>query len=329
MRNWWKTLFVVVVAVTQLGLGPVAKQPRRIIILMDGITGRPQPQEQGLRDGLEELGYLKGDDIVFTRLQAVGYDQLRSRMISHMRRQDVDLVVALGTTEAAVAMGVSRTIPTVFLPVSDPVGSGFVKSFVKPQTNLTGLSFLTGPENIGKQLEVFRQVVPLLRRVTVLIDNGKGSRSNSRLPQGLAALASRLGIKLTERPISTIGDATQAVVNLHGPPHDHGIFVFCSSLFKNLRDVATAAIAQKIPLFGCNAFQVAEQDVLVSYAPDLYSLGYRGAWFVDRIFKGTPPQNFPVETPRKFELVINSKVAKQSGLEIPSEVLRLADRIFH
>ena len=329
MPKCWKALFALVVAVTQLGLSPVAKQPRQIVILVDGIEGRIQPQEQGLRDGLQELGYLKGNDIVFTRLKAVGYDQLRSIMISHMRRETIDLVVALGTTEAAVAMGVSRTIPTVFLPVADPVGSGFVKSFAEPQTNLTGLSFLTGPENIGKQLEVFREVVPSLRRVAVLIDNGKGSRSNSRLPRELATVASRLEIKLTERPVATIGEATQAVANLHGLPHVHGVFVFCSGLFKNLTDVAAAAITQRIPLFGCNAFQVAEQNVLLSYAPDLYSLGYRGAWFVDRILNGVQPQNLPVQTPRKFELVINSKVAKQSGLDIPSDVLRLADRIFN
>ena len=328
MTNCWKALFAVVVAVTQLGLGPVAKQPRRIVILMDGIGGRIQPQEQGLRDGLEELGYSEGSDIVFTRLTAVGYDRLRSMMISHMRRETIDLVIALGTTEAAVAMGVSRTIPTVFLPVADPVGSGFVKSFAKPQTNLTGLSFLTGPENIGKQLEVFRQVVPSLRRVTVLIDGREGSRSNSRLPQKFAAVASRLAIKLTKRSVATIGDATQAVANLHGPPDHHGVFVFCSGLFKNLKAVAAAAITQRMPLFGCNAFQVAEQDVLLSYAPDLYSLGYRGAWFVDRIFKGAQPHDLPVETPRKFELVINTKVAEQYGLKIPNDVLRLADRIF-
>jgi len=83
-----------------------------------------------------------------------------------------------------------------------------------------------------------------------------------------------------------------------------------------------------MPLFGCNGFQVAEQQVLMTYAPDLYSIGYRGAGFVDRIFKGAMPQNLPVETPTKFDLVINRKVAAEIGLKIPPKMLLLADRVF-
>jgi putative ABC transport system substrate-binding protein len=83
-----------------------------------------------------------------------------------------------------------------------------------------------------------------------------------------------------------------------------------------------------LPLFGCNAFQVAEQNVLLSYAPDLYSLGYRGAWFVDRIFKGTKPQDLPVEVPRKFELVVNNRIAGEIGVKIPAGMLMLTDRVF-
>jgi putative ABC transport system substrate-binding protein len=92
--------------------------------------------------------------------------------------------------------------------------------------------------------------------------------------------------------------------------------------------MAAAAMKHKLPLFGCNAFQVAEQNVLLSYAPDLYSLGYRGSWFVDRIFKGAKPGDLPVETPRRFELVINGKVASETGLKISPEMLMLADRVF-
>ena len=89
---------------------------------------------------------------------------------------------------------------------------------------------------------------------------------------------------------------------------------FVRDCLKTQRSLAAAATKQKLPLFGCNAFQVAEQNVLLSYAPDLYSLGYRGAWFVDRIFKGTKPQDLPVETPRKFELVVNNRVAGEIGV---------------
>jgi putative ABC transport system substrate-binding protein len=92
--------------------------------------------------------------------------------------------------------------------------------------------------------------------------------------------------------------------------------------------LAAVATKHRLPLFGCNAFQVAEQKVLLSYAPDLYSLGYRGAWFVDQILKGAKPQTLPVETPAKFDLAINLRTAAEIGLTIAPQVLMLADRVF-
>jgi ABC-type uncharacterized transport system substrate-binding protein len=86
-----------------------------------------------------------------------------------------------------------------------------------------------------------------------------------------------------------------------------GVFVYCSGLFKDVEGLAAAATKRKLPLFGCNAFQVAEQKVLLSYTPDLYSLGYRGDWFVERILKGAKTQDLTVETHRKFELVIKTR----------------------
>jgi putative ABC transport system substrate-binding protein len=328
MLTRWKAIFVVIVSASQLGLSPVAEQPHQIVLLIDGITDRIPPQEQGLRDGLEELGYVRGKNVIFTQLKGIGYDHLRSMMISHMQREKIDLIVALGTVETAVATNVTRAIPIVFLPVADPVASGFVKSLTKPQTNVTGLTFFTGPENTGKQLEVFKRVAPFLRQVTVLIDKGKESRSNGRLPQGFSTVASRLGIELKKEPVSSPIDVRQGVAALRNPLLDHGIFVLCSGLFKDLRDVAAAAVKQRLPLFGCNAFQVAEQNVLLSYAADLYSLGYRGARLVDRIFHGIKPQQLPVEVPRKFELVINGKAAEDIGLNIAPEILLLADRVY-
>jgi putative tryptophan/tyrosine transport system substrate-binding protein len=128
--------------------------------------------------------------------------------------------------------------------------------------------------------------------------------------------------------VTSTEEAARKILSLSYPATSGGIFVFCSGLFKSLEELARVATKQKLPLFGCNAFQVAEQNVLISYAPDLYSLGYRGAWFVDRIFKGTKPQDLPVETPRRFELVVNNKIAGEIGLKIPPGMLMLADRVF-
>jgi putative ABC transport system substrate-binding protein len=144
----------------------------------------------------------------------------------------------------------------------------------------------------------------------------------------LAVVASWLGIQLIEWPVMSTVEASYKIASLPNPAMNAGVFVFCSGLFKDAEDLAAAATKRKLPLFGCNAFQVAEQSVLLSYAPDLYSLGYRGAWFVDRIFKGAKPQDLPVETPRKFELVINNRIAGEIGLSISPGILMLADRVF-
>jgi putative ABC transport system substrate-binding protein len=316
-------------ALTALGLGPApASGTGRIVIVMEGNNVRLQPQINGLRDGLEELGYAEGENLHWQRVEGGTQEELRSNLKARLQKQAIDVIVTLGTTETNIAKEIAPRVPTVFLPAADPVGSGFVRSLASPGTNLTGLSFFVGSESVGKQLEVFKQFVPALRRVGVLFDSRLKSASLNDSWNRLAAVASWLGINLTEMPVTSTAEASRKILSLSYPGTSVGVFVFCSGLFKSLEDLARVATKQKLPLFGCNAFQVAEQNVLISYAPDLYSLGYRGAWFMDRIFKGTKPQDLPVETPRKFELVVNNKTAGEIGLKIPPGMLMLADRVF-
>lgn len=322
MKNRWRILVLGTISLTQLALSPAPKSPHRIAIVMEGYTKRIQPQEQGLSDGLAELGYVNAKHIVFERLQGEGYKQIHSMLVSYVPRQKPDLIVTLGTTETSAAKEVTHTIPIVFLPASDPVNSGFVQSLAKPATNLTGLTFYTSFENVGKQLEVFKDVVMPLRRVMALLD-GSDPTSGERLKK-IKAIAPRLGIELTERFVRSFAE----LASLRKGTTTVGLFSVCSGLFKDLEALASVARKHRLPLFGCNAFQVAEQRVLLSYAPDLYSLGYRGAWFVDQILRGAKPQTLPVETPAKFDLVINLRTAAAIGLTIAPQVLMLADRVF-
>jgi putative tryptophan/tyrosine transport system substrate-binding protein len=316
-------------ALTALGLGPAsAYGTGRIVIVMEGNNVRLQPQINGLRDGLEELGYAEGENLHWQRVEGGTQEELRANLKARLQKQAIDVIVTLGTTETNIAKEIAPRVPTVFLPAADPVGSGFVRSLASPGTNLTGLSFFVGSESVGKQLEVFKQFVPALRRVGVLFDSRLKSTSLNDSWNRLAAVASWLGISLTEMPVTSTADASRKIIPRSHPETDAGIFVLCSGLFKDLEELAAATTKQRLPLFGCNAFQVAEQNVLISYAPDLYSLGYRGAWFVDRIFKGIKPQDLPVETPRKFELVVNNRTAGKIGLKIPPGMLMLADRVF-
>jgi putative ABC transport system substrate-binding protein len=317
------------VAMIGLGIGPAQKPgPLRVVIVMEGHNIRLQPQVNGLRDGLEELKYVEGENLNWKRIDGGTSEELRANLAAVLQKQRMDVLVTLGTTETAVAKEVAPNIPTVFLPAADPVKSGFVRSLASPGTNLTGLTFFTGAENLGKQLEVFKQVVPSLDKVAVLFDARLKSSALSESWKRLVVVASWLGIHLSELPATSSAETASQIASLPNRAMSAGIFVFCSGLFKDAEGIAAAATRRKLPLFGCNAFQVAEQNVLLSYAPDLYSLGYRGAWFVDRIFKGAKPWDLPVETPRRFELVINGKVALEAGLKISPEMLMLADRVF-
>lgn len=323
--------YIVCFAVAVVGLagGPV-RSPRapHVLIVMEGRNIRLQPQVNGLRDGLEELKYVEGNNLTWKLMDGGTQEELRANLLSALERKRVDVIVTLGTIETAVARETAPHIPIVFLPEPDPVKSGFVHSLANPGANLTGLTFFIDAEGVGKQLEVFNQLVPSLRKVVVLFDSRLSRAGGGESWNRLAAVARSLRIQLSEVPVTSTADVSRKVQALRTFDSSVGVFVICSGLFKDLEGLASIAAERMLPLFGCNAFQVAEQNVLASYAPDLYSLGYRGAWFVDRILKGGKPQDIPVETPRKFELVINNKAARQIGLRISSEMLILADRVF-
>lgn len=322
-------LFLALAALGGLGLGPGPKpNTLHVVIVMEGRNIKLQPQVNGLHDGLEELKYVEGENLNWQRVDGGNSEELGVNLKSLLQSQRPDVLVTLGTTETKVAKDVAPKIPMVFLPAAEPVKSGFVRSLASPGTNLTGLTFFTDSENLGKQLEIFKQVVPSLAKVAVPFDVRLKSPALSENWKRLALVGAWLGIHLTEMPVMSAAEASSKVASLPSLAMSSGIFVLCSGLFKDAEVLAAATMKRKLPLFGCNAFQVAEQNVLLSYAPDLYSLGYRGAWFVDRIFKGAKPQELPVETPRKFELVINTKVASEIGLKISSEMLMLADRVF-
>jgi len=313
------------------GLGIGANQTtrvNRVAVVLHGPAAGNLPQINGLRAGLEELRYIEGENLVLKFIHDENLPLLRDRLRAELRRGDINLIIALGTVEAVVAREVAGGAPIVFLPATDPVQSGFVSSLATPRTNLTGLTFFIDSESVGKQLEVFRQIVPSLRQVVALTDGRPDAGMNNQLRTRLNVTAARLGVELSEMAITSAAGVSGETLSLSKRTPGAGVFVVCTGLFRDLSKLAAAAVKIRAPLFGCSASQVAEQKVLMSYAPDLYAIGYRGAWYVDRILKGATPQSLAVETPRKFDLVINRKAAQEIGLKLPPEMLILADRVF-
>ena len=279
---------------------------------------------KGLRDGLKEAGYLAGKNLLLDMPNVKTYDELRPIARGYAEKK-VNIIVTQGGTATGIAKEATKEIPIVFIwGIPDPVQVGFVKSVARPETNITGVSSFSGPDIFGKRLELFKEAVSSLRRVAVLY-NARGEVPGRE--KSLAVVreaAPNLGLKLIEKPAKSVSDVDEALRTLSKQTVD-GIFIIQSGLFAEpCKRIAAIAMQKRLPLSGCEG---AEQGVLLSYVPDGYRTGHRGAWYVDRILKGTKPQDLPVEAPMKFELIINLKAAKQIGLTIPPNVLARADKV--
>ena len=301
------------------------KQPPHLALLGIGKQDVILPQVRGFYDGLEEAGYVEGKSLIINNIRAENGDRLRAQL-TDLARQKIDVIVTTSANETSVARQVTSTIPIIFMPAIDPVGMGFVKSRARPHANLTGLSFTRGEEDNGKQLAVFKQIVPAMRRVTMFYDGQPMTRTAPEIIASAHRVAAKLKLELLQQAASSPVDAAH-ILQASNKTTD-GIFLICSATFRGLKPLADHALEKRVPLFGCTATQVAEEGALMTYSPDIYYIGYRGAWYVDRILKGARPEQLPVEAPTRFELAVNLKTSRRIGLTIPPEILILVDKVF-
>jgi ABC-type uncharacterized transport system substrate-binding protein len=284
------------------------------------------PQIKGLRDGLNELGYIPGKNLALDVSAKEAYEEYRP-LIKSYKEKKPDVIVTIGGTATSVVKEIAPEIPTVFYFGSDPVQAGFVKSIARPETNLTGLTLHAGPEFEGKRLETFHETVPTLHRVIVLY-NARGENPAHEMNLAMVRkIGPKLGIKLSEKPIKTSVDVDQAIRALSKQNTD-GIYVISASIFRTrFHQIAAVGIQNKLAVMGAEASHVTKDGALLFYDSDRYRIGHRLAWYVDRILKGSKPRDLPVESPAYFEFIINLKTARQIGLTIPPNVLARADRV--
>lgn len=295
----------------------------RVGVLM--LNKADRPHIQALREGLKKAGYVEGKNLLLNVEQRNNLDEVRSAAKMFVK-QKFDVIVANSNTETSIAQQHTTEIPIVFMPASAPVRAGFVNSLARTGTNLTGVTYYTDYRENGKQLEIFKEVVPSLRRLVILIDAGAHQPVDEPSLALVRKVAVHLGVHMIEKPVNSLSEAQEAVSSL--PRHvADGIHVTCTGLFSNLQKFAIVSTQKKLPLYGCSATHVMHHGALFTYAPDLYQMGMRAAWYVDRILKGARPHELPVEAPRKFELVINLKTADGIGIKIPPEVLQRADKV--
>ena len=288
-------------------------------------VGTPVLLVKGLRDGLKEAGYIEGKNLVLDMPVKETYDELRPIAKVYIEKK-VDVIVSLGGTSTLIAKELTREIPIVFVGAADPIAIGLVKSFSRPEANVTGVVGRAELEVHGKRLQTFKEVVPTLRRVAVLYNARGENPVHAKSLALIQKVAPNLGLKLTEKPVKSPADVEEALSSVSKGSVD-GLFLICATLFRDSnKRIITVAIEKRLALMGCGT-DATEKGALLSYEADSYRIGRRGAWYIDRILKGTKPQDLPVETPTYFELVINLKTAKQIGLTIPQSVLYQADKV--
>jgi len=299
-------------------------QPRRLIKI-GALTESwgPTPAIVGLRDGLQELGYRENQDFAIGVRFVQGNLAELPEAARALARQGVDVIVTSGGDHSTKAAQQATTqIPIVFLEATDPVGARFVKSLARPGGNITGTADL-GFELVPKGLEIFRELVPGLKRVLLVYD-ATNDVAVSQL-QAYRDATQRLGLKLIERPVRTEDEARAAISAIRKSEVD-GIFS-PRMLSQNIPGlILEIAPKRAIPTMFETPFYV-ERNGFASYGADKYALGHHAARLVDKILKGARPADIPVEQATKFELVINLKAAKALGLTIPPSMLSRADRL--
>jgi putative tryptophan/tyrosine transport system substrate-binding protein len=278
---------------------------------------------EAFRQGLRELGYVEGKNIVIEYRFAEGKLDRLPALASELMRLKVDVVLTGGPIATRSAKQATATIPIVMAYDDDPVGSGFVASLARPGGNITGLSTLA-PEISGKQLELLKEVVPKLSRVAVL-----GNAIQPGNPQALREInlaADAFGVQLQYLEIQAPKDIETAF-HAASKGRADAILVMASPItFSQRRQVADLAVKVRLPTIYSRPEYV-EDGGLVFYGVSYTDLFRRAATYVDKILKGTKPDELPVEQPKKFEFIINLKAAKQIGLTIPPNVLVRADKV--
>ena len=325
MRKSFRLLLIIVA----LGAGAAiadAQQPAkvpRIGFLSSGSPSSISARTEAFRQGLRELGYVEGKNLVIEYRYAEGKLDRLPALAAELVRLKVDVIVTAGPAATRPAKEATTTIPIVMARDDDPVGNGFVASLARPGGNITGLSTLA-PEISGKQLELLKEIVPRLSRVAVLGSSAQPGNAQSLRATELAAGA--LGVQLQYLDILGPKDIETAFRAASKGRAD-AVLVLASPVLNSQRArVVDLAVKSRLPAIYPNP-EFVEDGGLMTYGVSITDLFRRAATYVDKILKGAKPPDLPVEQPMKFELVINLKAAKQIGLTIPQSVLYRADKV--
>ena len=306
-----------------------AQQPAKVYRI--GVLTNAPPTDPGVgrlwgafAEEFGKRGYIEGQHFVIERRWTEGRIERSPSLAAELVGLKVDLIVAVGNVNVVAAKQATSTIPIVMVYVSNPVEGGLVDSLARPGGNAAGVTFVAGPEIVGKHLELLKEAVPNLSRVAVLSNPASALYASYARETRAAGRMLRVALQFYEvRDPNELKGAFTAMTKARAGallvlPHPF--------TFANARRIADLAAKSRLP--AVYAFRESvEAGGLMAYAANAPDMFRRAAAYVDKILKGAKPADLPVEQPTKFELVINLKTAKALGLTIPQSLLLRADEV--
>jgi putative ABC transport system substrate-binding protein len=302
---------------------PAAKVPR-IGFLTTGGEAASALRVEAFRQGLRELGYVEGKNIIIEYRYAEGRFERLPELADELVRLKVDVLVVSSITVARPARKVTATIPIVVAGAGDPIGSGLVASLARPGGNVTGL-YQFSPELLGKRLELLKEVVPKVSRFAFL--NDADAAASKSMFQGAQDAAKALGVKFQLVEVKAPNPDLEGAFRVMVKERIGALITEATPLTQFHRKKILELVEQNhIPAMHAEQ-EWANAGGLMSYGANRVDLYRRAATYVDKILKGAKPAELPVEQPTKFELVINLKTAKALNMTIPQSVLFRADKV--
>ena len=290
-------------------------QPHRVGLLNGAREGQT---EAAFREGLLALGYAEGTNLVIDARAARGRVERLPILIRELLDAKPEVIVTFGTTATQAAKAATTTTPIVMAFAGDPVGMRLVSSLAKPGGNVTGMS-LAASELSGKRLDLLKEVIPTLIRLTILGDVSRQVeiQETERAARLLGLTVALVELTRVERFDRALGEVSRS--------RPQALFIINTAVTDRVR-IIDFALKNRVPLVGTQSGW-AEAGALMDYASSVTDASRRSAVFVDKILKGAKPADLPVEQPTKFELAINLKTAKALGLTIPGSLLQRADQV--
>jgi len=315
-------LAILIVALVQITEAQQTKKVPKIAILRP--VASPDSLTAAFRQGLRQLGYIEGRNIIVDYRFTLGREHRLSEIAVELAQSNVDVIVVSSTPATRTVLDATKTVPIVFVAVSDPVESGLVSSLAQPGGNVTGVTTEPTPELSGKRLAILKEVLPGASRIAAL--NNPANPATAIVSKEINNAAQKLGLNihfLDVRNTAEIESAFEAAPKLRA----NALVVLLDPLFiVNRKRIVDLAAKSALPaMFPWKEF--VDAGGLMSYGPSLAELWQRATIYVDKILRGAKPADLPVERPQKIAFIINLNTAKQIGLTIPPNVVVRADTV--